>query len=493
MNNKIKESVTMKRFVMRHLISTLAVSGLLGVSSQAFASAFQLWEQDGASVGNYHAGYAALANDASTSWYNPAGITRFKNQQIVVGGVGIMSDFKYQGSVSVTEIVPKGTGKPPFIVVSPSTVTFPSVTAQGGVFSFVPNLHYVTPLTERLGFGFSIDVPFGLKTDYGRSTPLRYAASLTSITVVNISPALGFKVTDKGSLGAGFDIQKAWAEFDNVGVLLAGVPSILSAVPPPVTVAVVPAFSGTSTNKANGTGYGFHLGGLYEFTPDTRVGLSYHSQVVHHLSGNSTLSGTAANFLNGGTGATGGNLHAGHSTAKITLPPYTALSAYHRLMPQVGLMGSVIYTQWSTFKTLTLSGVAGGVSKTTSPYVAKSTSITVSIPENYRNTWNLSVGADYYPTDRITLRGALGYDETPIQNNTRNIQLPDNNRYVVALGGHYQASKAVGLDLGWTHLFFKQANINPPAQVTGGQTVVTSGHVTGGADVIGGQVTWDIA
>lgn len=468
----------MKRFVLRRLVTVLCTTGFLGISSHAMASAFQLWEQDGASIGNYHAGYAAEANDASIAWYNPAGITRIKNQQIVFGADAVMSSFKYKGNVGITENVPILVPPPIFVGTTPATFTFHSVTGQGGQFSVIPSLHYVAPINDWIGFGFSVDAPFGLKTNYGTSTPLRYAATLTSISVVDISPSLGFKVTDKGSLGLGFDVQKAWAEFDSQAVLLTPQPLF--------STNVVPGLTATSTNKANDTGYGFHLGALYEFTDCLRAGLSYHSQVVHHLSGSSKFRGDIANAL------AGGPLETARARANLTLPPYTAFTVYDHFMPQVAVMGSIIYTQWSTFKTLTLNQVAGAISVPPPDFVAASSNIQVSIPENYRNTWNLSVGADYYVTDRITLRGGLGYDETPITNAYRNIPLPDNNRYIIALGGHYQASKAVGLDLGWTHFFFSQAQVNPPPQVTGGQTVTTSGNVNGGADVIGGQVTWDI-
>lgn len=480
----------MNRFITRRLMLGLAVPGLLGLSSYTFSSAFQLWEQDSASVGNYHAGYAALANDASTAWYNPAGITRFKHQQIVVGASAVMTDFKYKGSVAVTETTPKVIAIPTFpfraVVAPPSTFTYPSVTAQGGVFTVIPNLHYVTPINDKLGFGFSVSVPFGLKTDYGRSTPLRYAATLTSISVIDISPSIGFKVTDKASLGLGFDVQKVWAEFNSDGVLLAATPSPTSAFPPPITTAIVPIASASATNKASGVGYGFHLGGLYEFTENTRVGLSYHSQVVHHLSGNSTFAGPAAVILNHGS------IHSARSTTNVTLPPYTSLSAYHRINPLIAVMGTVNYTQWSTFKTLNLNGVAGAVNAPSPVFVAPSKNIKVTIPENYQDTWNVSVGADYYVTDRITLRGAVGYDQTPVEDKTRNVQLPDNDRYIIALGGHFQATKAVGVDLGWSHFFFHQVNINPPPQAMGGQTVTVNGNVKGGADVLAVQATWDI-
>jgi len=444
----------MIRFITRPLISILCTVGALGLSSQAMASAFQIWEQDGASIGDYHAGYAAAAEDASTGFYNPAGLTRFDNQQIVFGGDTIMTNFKYRGMVDV------------FTPLAPSGVTFDSVVAQGGQFSFVPDLHYVAPINDRLNFGFDVVIPFGLETNYGTSTPLQYAGTLSSITVVDISPSLGFKVTDKFAVGLGLDIQRAWAEFNQVG-----------------TIAITNIFDTTSTNKANDTGYGFHAGILYSCTPDSRIGLSYHSQVVHHLTGSSHFDGPLANT---NTLDPDSSLISHNSRADLTLPPYTALSVYHKVTPQVAILGSVIYTQWDTFQNLTLENVAG------IQEFAPSTDINVSIPENYHNTWNFSLGSEYYVTPDVTLRGGLGYDQTPISNTYRNIQLPDNNRYVIALGGHYQACKSVGFDLGWTHFFMNKASISPPPQVTGDQVVVTNGNVKGGGDVIGGQIVWDI-
>lgn len=440
----------MKRFAMRKITNVLCLAGMLGISSQAMASAFQLWEQDGASVGSYHAGYAALANDASIAFYNPAGIIRIKNQQAVFAGVLIASDFKYVGNIRVNTIM----GNAPR-----------SVTAQGGQTSFVPALHYVAPINEWVGFGFSIDVPFGLATNYGPNTILRYAATKTSINAIDFSPSLGIKVTDKASVGFGLDVQRVFAEFDLVGGLGAGT-----------------SLDTTSTNKANDTAYGYHLGAMYQFTSDTRAGISYHSQVVHHLSGSSYFEGPLASDFGIPT------VMSSRATTKVTLPAYTALSGYHKVLPNVAVMGTVIYTQWNTFRELTLNGISGRT-----PTLARSTNITVTIPQFYRNTWNLSLGSEYYLTDRVTLRGAIGYDETPVRNRYRNVQLPDNDRYVVAIGGHYQVSKAVGLDLGWTHFLINQSRVTPPTLVVGGQRTTTSGQASGGADVYSGQVTWDIA
>ena len=372
----------MKDFKTRRLISYLCASGLLSLSGEALASAFQIWEQDGASIANYHAGYAAEAADASTAFYNPAGITRFKNQQLVVAGSAITPSVKYQGTISVSTLA---AGEPM------------TVTSQGGRFAFVPAFHYVAPITDYLGFGFSVDVPFGAELNYGHNTVLRYAATESGIKVIDISPSLGLQVTQKASIGLGVDVQKMSGEFDQVG-----------------TMSDETLDSDGITN-ADDTAYGYHAGILYEFSPDTRAGLSYHSKVKHHLSGTASFSGPLADFFDNPQLMS-------HDLLNITLPAYTALSAYHRTQ-QFAFMGSIIYTQWNVMKYFVLQNVAGLAAGTLEP----STNIIVTIPQHFQNTWNISVGADYFVTDQITLKAGLGYDQSPVQNAYRTVSLPDND------------------------------------------------------------------
>lgn len=434
----------MKPIQLRSLAKVLFAVNLFAASPLVMAAAFQLWEQDGASVGNYHAGYAAIAEDASTAFYNPAGITRIKNQQLVVAGNAVDPRFKYKGTVLVNTLSE-----------DPQTVA-----AQGGQFGFVPAFHYVAPISDTVGFGFSVDVPFGLKTDYGTTTALRYIATESSTTVIDVSPTLGIKVTDKASIGFGPDYQYMEGEFDQVGTF-GGDESDSDGV-----------------NKANGSGYGFHVGVLYEFTPETRAGLSYHSKVAHHLSGNSSFTGPLAD-------AVGGPIISDRATVNITLPAYTALSMYHRMQSPFAVMASIIYTQWDSLQNLTFHNVAALLN------VEPNRNVTVNIPQHFQNSWNVAVGADYFANDNIILRAGMGYDQTPVQNAYRNVQMPDNDRYVIAFGGHYQASQALGLDVSWMHLFFNTASVNPPAQVTGDEIGITHGKVSGGADVLSGQVTWN--
>ncbi|MDR3491772.1 MAG: outer membrane protein transport protein [Gammaproteobacteria bacterium] len=439
-----------KRFAVKKLLQLMCVGGVLGLSSGSFASGFQLWEQDGASIGDYHAGRSAQANDASTSWYNPAGITRFNHQQIVFGDVAILSDFRYKGTVALNTL----------------TSLPPNATAQGGGFTNVPDLHYVSPINDKIGFGFSIVAPFGLKTEYGRTSSLRYAAISSQIRVVDISPAFAVNLAKNFSVGLGLDWQRASAQFSFQGAL----------------GALGPNSDTESMTKGRSIGYGLHGGMLYQFIPSTRVGLAYNSQVVHHLRGTSKATGPVANFFNKGP------IVSTNALVALTLPAYTTLSLYHQLNPQWALMGSAIFTQWTVFKRIRIQNFSGVQSS------AASNKIIVNIPASYKNTWNFSVGSEYAATEKFTLRSGVGFDESPVPTKYRNVQIPDNNRYALALGGHYQATKTIGFDMGWTHLFFpNKTTVNPPPQPAGSVVVTTNGLENGSADVLGAQVTWDIA
>lgn len=482
----------MKRFATRRLITILCATGMLGLTTHAMAAGFQLFEQDGASIGNDHAGYAAEANDASIAWYNPAGMSRIKNQQVVFGADPILSDFNYKGSVSLTELTPTLLSlAPPNVGLAPVTVNFPRVSDQGGVFSVVPFFHYVAPINDRWAFGFSIVSPFGLKTSFGSDTPVRYAATYTSVMVIDLSPSLSFKITPQASIGAGFDAQRMYGEFDNVGGALSRIPTRpIPFIGPPI---LLPDADTTSTNKANDWAYGYHLGFLYEFTPCTRVGVSYHSKVKHHLTGSSTFEGPIAGGFEGIATDVSSELRSGHATADVTLPAYTTLSWFNKINPQWSVMASVMWIQWNVFDTLVFNNAAGAVNIPTIPFITTATNITATMPEHYRNTWNLSLGADWYATDSITLRTGIGWDETPVVDAYRNLQLPDGNRFLLSLGTHFQATKTVGLDFSWQHVFLADTiNVNPPAQTIGAQTVNVNGKVKGGADVFGTQVVWDI-
>ncbi len=279
-----------KKLTVKKLFLFMAAAGMVKISTPVFASGFQLWESDAVNIGDYHAGNAAIADDASTSFNNPAGLIKIPQQQLIAGGSAILTNFKFDGTVQ--------TSIPGFPAPVQPTVS------QGGGFNFVPFFHYSSPFNEKTAFGFSVVVPFGLKTDYGISSLVRYSAMLSSIKVIDYAPAIAYAFNSKWSLGLGLDIEHMYGEFTQMTTL----------------DAETSEFDTLSHNKGSDTAYGYHAGVLYQPTEKTRWGVVYHSQVVHHLKGDSTYTGFIADAE--------GVPPSDSLRSRITLPPVTTLSFF---------------------------------------------------------------------------------------------------------------------------------------------------------------------
>ena len=88
---------------MQRPIRTLLSSAVVAIlaSNTANAAGFSLYtEGSPAATGNNAAGIAAEVADASTGWYNPAGLAVLGKQQMVMGGTGIFPNSKLSGTTT---------------------------------------------------------------------------------------------------------------------------------------------------------------------------------------------------------------------------------------------------------------------------------------------------------------------------------------------------------------------------------------------------------
>lgn len=432
---------------MKKNLQLLYIAGCLGYSTCIYAGAFQLWEQDGASVGNYHAGRVAIAEDASTAYYNPAGLIRIQHKQLVLAGDPIVTNIKFHGTVQISTL-----NRNPY-----------PVSAQGGGYNFIPSGHYAMRVSPNVVLGLSIVVPYGLKTDYHDTTFARYSATLTSSTVVDIAPAVGFALNDHLSLGLGLDFERLYGRFNLVAT------------------AFDEQENTHAHNKGSSHGVGAHAGVLYQFNPGTRAGLSYQSKVVHHVNGSSTFKGPLSNDVMGGV------QFSPNFKLNFILPATTAFSVFHTLNPIWDVMGTLVYTQWNAVQNLEFENVAGILDSTSTNIMS------VTVPQFFHNTWNIALGANYHYNQKWMLRMGGGFDESPVKTKYRNLALPDSNRLALAVGGHYQMTDHVGFDASWSHIFAMNTRIDHRAQRVGDQITVTNGHVKAGANVVGLQATVDFA
>jgi long-chain fatty acid transport protein len=470
---------------LRTLVSA-AVIGVLATSA-AHAGGFSLYtESSPAATGNFGAGIAAEGGDASIGWYNPAGLVLIQEQQAVFGGVGVFPKAELSGAS--TFHAPLGQfGLPDY------NQAFTGI--NGGENAFVPAFHYALPLGENATFGLSMVSPFGLATDWGIDSPVRYQATYTELITTNISPEIGGKLTENFSLGGGLDLQFARVKFNRI----LGLPTIYGNVVPPLDPMGADSLS---YNKGHSFGVGFHAGVLAMSTDKhTRVGLNYQSKMKHTFHGYSRLSGRLAN--------NGGNIFGALDPTAISrsdelisnnieLPDVVTLSGYHDVNEKLAVLGSVVYTGWSVFKTIQLNNVqAPAVAPANVPPLGitagdlRQAHVNSSSSQNYKDAWRFALGANYRVNPLLMLRVGGGYDATPTNDIDRDVRLPDADRWALSVGAHYQVKPSIGIDVGYTHLF---SGSDPVINKTDALTTTSSYGVRANgkarADLVGIQAVW---
>lgn len=438
---------------------------LAGMNQVVKAGSFSLYtESRPAAIGNYAAGIAAEAADASTGWYNPAGLVMLPGAEVVLGGV-LVDPRAVVGGTSIYQT--------PFV---PSYIQhFPDT--NSGKEAFVPSFHAAYPLGENATFGLSVVSPFGLTTNWSSTGPVRYAATKSKLLTVDVSPELGVRMTEHLAFGAGIDFQYADVWFNS----MLGSPALLQAIGQPPSL-----FDTSSYNHGHSFALGFHAGLLLVLNDThTRFGVNYQSQVDHQFHGYSQLTGVLASptLTNSQASFWSPSL----SSNVIGLPQIVTVSAYQDVNAQWALQGSVVYTGWSSLQTLGLNEVAAFV-----PTIGQAL-VDVSSPLHYKDVWRVAVGANYEWGPGVLIRGGVGYDKTPTVDAFRDVRIADTNRFALAVGGHYQVKPSIGFDLGYSHLF--STGRKPINEVVhqGTSTYYINGSATGSADLVGLQLNWDMA
>ncbi len=274
---------------------------LLAFSGATSAAGFQLWEQNASGIATSYAGSAAVADNASTIYFNPAGMTRLPGIQLSAGVVGVRPSFKFSNEGSSGLLGTGGNG------------------GDAGGWSAVPNAYLSWQVAPDWFIGLGISSPFGLATEYDNNWIGGYQAIKSEITTVNYNPSLAWKVNDKVSLGLGLSYQTIDAEMTNMT---------------PV---------GLYRLKGDDGAWGWNAGALFTLSPAMRVGVSYRSTMSYTLDGNRTLGAAPSTS----------------ASADLKLPDTVILSVWQQVSDRWEAMGDLSFTRWNTLDKLNVRSVTG--------------------------------------------------------------------------------------------------------------------------------------
>lgn len=400
------------------------------------AAGFALIEQNASGMGNAYAGGSAIAEDASTIYFNPAGMTYIRGTQAVGALHLIKPNAEFNNKGSVAGDFPGPAPARPLGSEGPNA----------GDLAFDPNFYFKMDLTDSVKLGIGVNVPFGLKTEYDDKWIGRFQADKSEVKTININPSIAFKVNDQLALGFGVSAMRAEATLSraiNVGLAESNVEI-----------------------KGNDWGFGFNLGAIFQATADTRIGVAYRSKVEQHLDGRSKSPFTTLNAIPTRTLNTG-------VKADVTFPENFSISAFSHVNDTWDLMGDVTWTRWSQLEELRIVRDNGSTLAVT--------------PENWNNTLRYSVGVNYLYSDAVKLRAGLAYDEEAISDRFRTARIPGNDRKWLSLGAGWQVTPASKLDIGYSHLFISDAKIDDNQVATGNGRL--RGDFEGSVDILSLQYT----
>ena len=373
-------------------VRTLAAAAAL-LPGAALASGNNFHEQGTPLMGAAYAGQAAVADDASTAYYNPAGMARLDRSQLMVGTLLGLPTFEFAND-----------GRSSFPGSNGGDAAIP---VAGGTF------FYVQTLGPDWRVGIAATAPFGLALDYHDDWAGRYYVQDTRLITLNLNPSVAWRMNDAWSFGAGVAVQ--YARLDASFALN----NVLDGQD-----------DGNAIIRVDGVDYGFNLGVLWQPRDGTRVGLAYRSQIVHEIDGELELQRV-------GPTLTALGVAGDHADFDFTLPAGVTLSLVQALDERFTLLADLASMDWSV------------LDRSKGTFNTGVEDVTV---RDFHDTWRVALGLRYQWSPDLMLQTGVAYDSSPVDAATRVPDLAVDRQLRFGMGAVYTFSERVTIGLAYEYV-----------------------------------------
>jgi long-chain fatty acid transport protein len=415
--------------------SALPAATLLALCcQQAWAGGILLYETGTDNTGLANAGAAARAQGPSTIASNPAGMSYLPGTQITAGLQVLYGDMSFDRD-SGTNVQGSGSGN-----------AFDPI--PGGSF-FVTH-----QLDDHWSVGFGQYGDFGLALNYDNDWSGRYFAQNVSLLGVSMVPSVAYRFNDQWSVGIGVKAMYGMLKADTA----------IDRSP----FGLTDRSDGQFKYRDNDWGFGANVGVIYAPQPGTRLGLTYTSKVDLNFEDKLDVKGDGPVLR---------RLDNTNTQLDTTVPQTVTLSLFQQLDRQWALLASVNWQDWSEFGQI-------GIQVDTTANDARSTTIDA----NYKDTWHLSLGAQYQATQQLLWNVGVAYDSSAVSDSNRTVTVPMAETWRIATGATYALNKDTDVNVSWAMVWLGDMPVDQTKTVSGSR--ISGQFDSAWIQAVTGNMTW---
>jgi len=397
---------------MRLTIKVIASIVLLTLISiqNSHAAGFYLCEiGTPASLGTACAANVTNTFSADTAWTNPAGMTALKEDSKLVGAQIIFPLIEFDPEIATAGGDDGG---------------------NAGIITPVPSFFYTKKINDRFSLGMSTTGAIGGGVNYGHTFAGRYSVTKAILGAIGLSPALGFKVNDKLSIGAGVSIL--YTRFDES----------IALNPAVIPGGTITGGDGTLRIKqAEDWGYQPFVGLQYQLTDRALLGVVYRAEADVDLEGSAVVENL--------------NLPIGVNEVEIKWdnPQWIEAGVRYDLSEDNKIFLSGGWQEWSAFSENQIS-FSGGLLNPVA-----------TLDRNFDDTW--SVGIAFAHINETIGKGytvGFSYDSSPVSDSDRTFDLPFEEIYKLSGAYGWEGEGGKEFALGATLYMIGDAAIDQTSQ-----------------------------
>jgi long-chain fatty acid transport protein len=415
-------------------IAVLSAATLLTaiiLAPRAEAQGFAVYEHDACAMARGGAGVAAPCPGGSAVFFNPAGILSAGKPWNIQAGL--------------TLIAPKGS----FLDSASQVKTSLLKNAYP-----VPSGYITRQLGQKFAVGFGAFAPYGLTTEWPVGFQGRYLGYSTTLASIYFQPTVAYQVAPGIQVGLGVDYVTSSAQvhrrLDASTLPVPGQVFTMASLGVPVGTDFADVLF-----DVTGTGWGWHLGAMWQATSNLTVGVRFMSQVKVDFTGNARFTPTLTGLtLPAGNpfGVPGGTsldailaskffsdslLGQQDASTSITMPYQIVVGVAYKATSRLTVLADYQFTNWNSFETLNLT-------------LARAPSIAEY--EHFKATSAIRAGVDWQAMDGLQVRaGFLAHNGASPAETVTPI-LPEGKRMEGTLGAGIALAPSVRLDLAYQYI-----------------------------------------